>query len=232
MPPTNRKRSVPHLPARNGMSNLKFSLIIIVVFVVGVAVLFGISRWNNSTEASDAASTAVRDNSLRLSSAPGATVDFVEFLDFECEACGAVYPVVEQLREEYGDRVNFVIRYFPVQSHFNAERAARAVEAAAQQGALEPMYKRMYETQKEWGEQQVPMDDRFRGYAQELGLDMARYDAVYNDPATMERIEADRQDGIRLGVQGTPTFFVNGEQLEPQSFEDLRRALDDALAGR
>ena len=233
MPPRPRKRSAPSLPARNGTSNLRFSLIIIVVFVVGVAVLFGISRWNNPSENAEAASSiAVRDNSLRLSSAPGATVDFVEFLDFECEACGGVYPVIEQLRQEYGDRVNFVIRYFPVQSHFNAERAARAVEAAAQQGALEPMYKRMFETQREWGEQQVPMDDRFRGYAQELGLDMARYDAVYNDPATMDRIEADRQDGLQLGVQGTPTFFVNGEQLQPQSFEDLRRALDDALAGR
>jgi protein-disulfide isomerase len=224
-----RTRSTPSLPVKGGMSNLKFSLIIVVVFVVGVGTLFGISRFN-ADDTSDAAAVAVRENSLRLSTAPGATVDFVEFLDFECEACGAAYPAIEQLRQEYGDRVNFVIRYFPVQSHANAERAARAVEAAAQQGALEPMYKRMFETQAQWGEQQVPMDDRFRGYARDLGLDLVRFDVAYNDPATMDRIDADRNDGLSLGVQGTPTFFVNGERVTVQTFDDLRRAIDDALA--
>ncbi|BBF99051.1 MULTISPECIES: DsbA family protein [Pseudonocardia] len=230
---TARKRRNPTLPTTGGMSNRKFSLIIIAVFVVCVGVLFGISRYGaeDPSDPAAAASIAVRDNSLRLSGAPGATVDFVEFLDFECEACAAAHPAVEQLRADYAGRVNFVIRYFPIASHANAERAARAVEAAAQQGALEPMYKRMFETQIEWGEQQVPMDERFRGYARDLGLDLARFDATYDDPATMERIDADRQDGYTLGVRGTPTFFVNGERLEPESLDDLRRALDDALAG-
>jgi len=216
------------------MSNLRFSLIIVAVFVIGVGVLFAISRYGaeDASDPATAASIAVRDNSLRLNDAPSATVDFVEFIDFECEACGAAYPVIEQLRSEYSDRVNFVLRYFPIQSHFNAERAARAVEAATQQGALEPMYKKMFETQAEWGEQQTPMDDRFRGYARDLGLDLALFDATYDDPATMERIEADRQDGYTLGVQGTPTFFINGERLDPQSLDDLRGALDDALAER
>ena len=104
----------------------------------------------------------VRDNSRRLNTAPNSDVTLVEFLDFECEACRAAFPMVEQLRAEYGDRVNFVVRYFPIQSHFNAERAARAVEAAAQQGKFEPMYKKMYETQSQWGEQRTPADATFR----------------------------------------------------------------------
>lgn len=197
-----------------------------------MAVLFGLTRLGGDTpsNSSEAASVAVRDNSHRLSTAPGSEVTFVEFLDFECEACGAVYPAIEQLRQQYGDRVNFVIRYFPGPGHFNAEPAARAVEAAAQQGQLQAMYKLMFETQQEWGEQQVPMDGRFRGYAEQLGLDMARFDAAYNDPATLDRVLADRDDGLALGVQGTPTFFVNGEQLNPESYDDLTRALDDALA--
>lgn len=87
---------------------------------------------------------------------PDSDVNFVEFLDFECEGCKALYPVVEQLRAEYGDRVNFVIRYFPLKSHFNSERAALAVEAAAQQGQLEAMYKRMYDAQNEWGNNRRP----------------------------------------------------------------------------
>jgi protein-disulfide isomerase len=227
---TRNRTSSSDTPRR--LSNTTLSLIIAGLFVLVVAVLFGLARLGSDTpdNSSEAAAVAVRDNSHRLSTAPGATVNFVEFLDFECEACGAVYPAIEQLRQQYGDRVNFVIRYFPGTGHFNAERAARSVEAAAQQGRLVEMYKLMFETQEEWGEQQVPMDDRFRGYAEQLGLDMARYDAVYNDPATRERVLADREDGLALGVRGTPTFLVNGEQLTPKSYDDLTRALDDALA--
>lgn len=156
---------------------------------------------------------------------------FVEFLDFECEGCRAVYPAIEQLRAEYGDRVNFVLRYFPLRSHFNAQRAARAVEAAARQGQLEAMYQKMYETQPTWGEQQVPADDVFRGFAEQLGLDMGAFDAAYNDPATLERVQLDVADGAALGVQGTPTFFLNGERVEPRSYEDLTAALEKALRG-
>ncbi len=171
----------------------------------------------------------VRDNSRRLNTVPDSDVTFVEFLDFECEACRAAFPLVEQLRTEYGDRVNFVVRYFPIQSHFNAERAARAVEAAAQQDKFEPMYKKMYETQSQWGEQQTPADAIFRGFATELGIDMVAFDAAYNDPATLDRINMDVADGQALGVQGTPTIFLDGEEVKFKTYEDLSAAVDQAL---
>ena len=171
----------------------------------------------------------VRENSHRLNTVPDSDVTFVEFLDFECEACRAAFPLVEQLRSEYGDRVNFVVRYFPIQSHFNAERAARAVEAAAQQGKFEPMYKKMYETQSLWGEQRTPADETFRGFATQLGIDMAAFDEVYNDPATIDRINLDVADGKALGVKGTPTIFLDGNQVQFRSYEDLSAAVDQAL---
>ncbi|MCH9666818.1 MAG: DsbA family protein [Actinomycetia bacterium] len=171
----------------------------------------------------------VRENSHRLNTVPDSDVTFVEFLDFECEACRAAFPLVEQLRSEYGDRVNFVVRYFPIQSHFNAERAARAVEAAAQQGEFEPMYKKMYETQSLWGEQRIPADETFRGFAAELGIDMAAFDDAYNDPATIDRINLDVADGQALGVKGTPTIFLDGNQVQFRSYEDLSAAVDQAL---
>lgn len=175
-------------------------------------------------------SQVVRDDSHVLGEEGDSGVTFVEFLDFECEGCRAAYPAVEQLREDYAGRVTFVARYFPMPGHFNGERAARAVEAAAQQGKFENMYHRMYETQTEWGEQQTPHDDTFRGFAEDLGLDMEQWEADYNDPATAERIAKDMADGQALGVQGTPTFFVNGERLNPRTYEDLTDALDAALA--
>ncbi|MEQ7845718.1 DsbA family protein [Nocardioides kribbensis] len=156
-------------------------------------------------------------------------VTMVEFLDFECEACGAVYPAVEQLRAEYDGRVTFVARYFPLPGHVNAEPAARAVESAARQGEFEAMYQMMYETQAEWGESQDPKDDLFRSYAEDLGLDMQQYDADFASPEVAARVQRDVEDGMELGVQGTPTFYLDGELLQPRTYEDFTQALDEAL---
>ncbi|GAA0985681.1 Disulfide bond formation protein D [Nocardioides aquaticus] len=156
-------------------------------------------------------------------------VTMVEFLDFECEACGAVYPAVEQLRAEYDGRVTFVARYFPLPGHVNAEPAARAVESAARQGEFEAMYQMMYETQAEWGESQEPKDDLFRSYAEDLGLDMEQYDADFASPEVAARVQRDVDDGMELGVQGTPTFYLDGELLQPRTYEDFTQALDEAL---
>ncbi|MFL2002046.1 DsbA family protein [Microbacterium sp. A1-JK] len=154
----------------------------------------------------------------------------VEFLDFECEACGAFYPVIEQLREEYAGEINFAIRYFPLPGHFNAMNAAIAVEAAAQQDALEPMYSKMFETQEQWGEQQTSEEARFRSYAEELGLDMVAYDSAVADPATRARVEEDYNDARALGASSTPTFFLEGEQLQLTQLTDLTDAIDRAIA--
>lgn len=212
------------------------ALAVITILAVGVVLLTNSGSKGDDANRSEAAPTAdaggvqvVRDSSHRLNDLPDPKVTLVEFLDFECEGCRAAYPLVEELRNQYGDRVEFVIRYFPLSGHFNGERAARAVEAAAQQGQLEAMYRKMYETQSEWGEQRVPADDVFRGFATDLDLDMAAFDAAYNDPATLERIRVDQQDGEKLGVMGTPTFFVNGQQIALRRAEDLRTAVEDAL---
>jgi protein-disulfide isomerase len=205
--------------------------VIVAIVAVTVFVLVNRSDSDRPSEVSADTGTAqvVRENSHRLNTVPGAAVTFVEFLDFECEGCRAAYPVVEQLRTDYGDRVEFVLRYFPLSGHFNAERAARAVEAAAQQGQLEPMYHKMYETQAQWGEERTPADEVFRGFAAELGLDMAAFDVAYNDPATLERVRLDVNDGEALGVEGTPTFFINCEQIRLRGPDDLRNAIEDAL---
>lgn len=204
----------------------------VIIMIVGAGIY--LSAQNNDTATSSqagggAVGQLVRDSSHRLNIAPNGDVTFVEFLDFECEACRAAFPLVERLRADYGDRVNFVIRYFPIPSHFNAERAARAVESAGQQGKFEPMYKKMYETQAEWGEQQTPADSTFRGFATELGLDIAAFDAAYYDPATLDRVKVDVADGKALGVKGTPTFFLNGDKLKFTNYEDLSAAVEEAL---
>ena len=200
-----------------------------VIVAVGIVVL--LDRGSGAAEVSSepGAGEVVRADSHRLSNPPDASVTVVEFLDFECEGCRAAYPLVEELRAEYGGRVEFVMRYFPLSGHVNGERAARAVEAAAQQGKLEPMYRMMFDTQAEWGESKTPADGVFRGFAGELGLDLAAFDAAYADEATVERIRVDQRDGRALGVRGTPTFFVNGQEVPLRQADDLRDAVESAL---
>ena len=176
------------------------------------------------------AEVLVRPDSHRLGPPGTGQVTFVEFLDFECEGCRAAYPAVERLRAEYAGRVDFVARYFPLDSHLNAVPAAAAVEAASEQGRFESMYQRMYETQAQWGDQDVSHVETFRGFARDLGLDMARFDVDTTSPATQARVLADRADGDRAGVQGTPSFFIDNRRLEqPRGYADLKAAIDQAL---
>lgn len=214
--------------------NVILSIVLVAVFVAVVAVAVAVTRPPSGTGATDVAETSsavpvVREDSHVLSDAGAGAPVLVEFLDFECEACRAAYPFVEQLREEYAGELTFVVRYFPIPSHANAINAAVAVEAAAQQGEIDGMYARMFETQAEWGELQTSQADVFRGFAQEIGLEMDAYDAAIADPATLERVEQDQQDGIALGVQGTPTFFLDGELLQPASTEEFRARIDAAV---
>ncbi|MFC5288443.1 DsbA family protein [Actinokineospora guangxiensis] len=220
--------------------NAKVSLTVVAVVAAVVTLLVLFTRNDAptrqaSTDAAGAAPTIpasvlVRPDSHKLSTAADGKVTVVEFLDLECEACGAAYPHVEKLRAEYGDRITLVIRYFPLPGHLNAELAARAVEAAGKQGKLEPMYKKMYETQAQWGDQGVDHRDTFLGFARELGLDMATFERDLDDPTTVNRVRADLEDGVSVGVRGTPTFFINGVRFQgPPTYDGLKAEIDTAL---
>ena len=211
--------------------NMKISAALVATFVLTVAVLLGLDGGRSADPATAGDAALVREDSHRLSTAEDGRATLVEFLDFECEGCRAAYPFIEQLRQQYEGQVTFVARYFPMPGHANAENAAIAVEAAAEQGRFEDMYHRMYETQPEWGERQDSQAALFRTFAVDLGLDMAAYDAAVTDPATLERILRDREDGLALGVEGTPTFFLNGEKLEVNTTDEFIERIDAALAG-
>jgi protein-disulfide isomerase len=199
------------------------------LIVAVLASAFVISRAQPDATVDADTVTVVAENSHRLDTAPDGSVVFTEFLDFECEVCLAVHPYVEQLREEYPGRVTFVTRYFPIPAHKNSMNAAAAVEAAAQQGQFEAMYQRMFETQTQWGEQQDSKAAVFRGFADDLGLDLAAYDVAVADPATEARVQQDFDAGIALGVTGTPTIFLDDKQIELTSPDDLRAEVERAV---
>jgi protein-disulfide isomerase len=196
-------------------TNLKVTLSVLGAALAVLLLIVAV----NLTEPKPPAGAAevVREDSHRLSTAADGKVTVVEFLDFECEACGAAYPGVEKLRAEYGDRITYVVRYFPIASHPNAYNSAHAAEAAARQGKFEQMYVKLFDNQAAWGHTEESRAPVFEGYAAELGLDA-------------ERVESDAADGAALGVQGTPTFFVNGERFTEQpTYEALKAAVDKGL---
>ncbi|GAB2986784.1 DsbA family protein [Frigoribacterium salinisoli] len=211
--------------------------LIVTAAVVVTVIIFNSTRTDTAQPlAADptiapANAEVVRDDTRYLDQVEGDAVTVVEFLDFECESCAAMYPYVEQVREKYAGQINVAVRYFPIPSHRNSENAAVAVEAAAEQGQLEAMYGRMYETQAEWGEKQESEAALFRTFAEDLGLDMAAFDEAVADPATLERVVADRAEGTALGITGTPTFFVDGQMIELTAVDDLDKAVESAVAG-
>jgi protein-disulfide isomerase len=171
----------------------------------------------------------VRTDSHRLTAPAVEKAQLVEFLDFECEACRSIHPFVEELKQEFGDRITFVSRYFPLPAHPNSGTAALAVEAAAQQGKFEAMSAKMFETQAQWHGKPESQGPLFRTFAGDLGLDLAAFDAVVADEKTKERVRIDIADGRALGVTSTPTFFLNGEKLALTTKQDFRQKLADAV---
>ncbi len=159
-----------------------------------------------------------------------ALVTLVEYLDFECEACGAYHPLMKRLSEEYGDRVAFVSRYFPLPGHKNSMTAARAVEAAGKQDKYWEMYDALFQDQKSWSERPKADPQLFEGYAEKLGLDMGRFRQDVDSKETKERIERDRKAAEKLGAQGTPTFFLGSEKIKnPRGYEDFKSLLEKEL---
>ncbi|MBH0053679.1 thioredoxin domain-containing protein [Salinibacterium sp. SWN139] len=206
------------------------ALVAAFVFVYVTAKNADTDTASTSSDSSELAS-AVASDSNYVDDVGSDAVTIVEFLDFECGACGQFYPYVEALREVYDGDINYVVRYFPLPSHLNSMDAAIAAEAAAQQGEFEAMYHRLFETQGAWAGGTPPQTDAFRALAVELGLDMDAYDAAVADPATQARVEADFDAGVELGVNSTPTFFVNDEYIETSRLENLPEAVDAAVKG-
>lgn len=210
------------------------TIAVVVVLVVAALIYVLVNQSQAAPPSSgDGSSSAqlVRENSHVLDDGGEGAVTVVEFLDFECEACGSFYPIVEDLREQFAGEITYVVRYFPLPGHFNSKNAAIAAEAAAQQDRFEDMYHRLFETQAEWGEAQESRADLFRGFAEELGLDMVAYDAAVADPSTTERVDQDFEEGRALGVSSTPTFFVDGELAELQEWDDLEGLIQAAVSG-
>jgi protein-disulfide isomerase len=154
-----------------------------------------------------------------------AAVKIVEFTDFQCSACGGMYPVLEEVLKSYGNRVYFELRNFPlVALHPNAFQAAQAAAAANAQGKFWPYIDFLFKNQS-------ALDvDSLKMYATQVGLDRKRFDADFESGKFDADIRRDMEEGQVYGIEGTPTIFINGMLLTTLSADGLREAIDKQLA--
>jgi protein-disulfide isomerase len=218
-------------------------LLALIAVVVVVAAVLGARYYRESVQGerrggANADGPLVRPDSPALGPAD-APVTLVEFLDPECESCGAFSPTVKRILKDYDGRIRLVVRYMPF--HPNSVLAATVTEAAGEQGKYWEMQELLFRRQSEWGEihghgghaapppRREPPAVLFERYAAELGLDVEKIRAAVAQNRYAPKVERDRRDGQSLGVTKTPTFFVNGRQLARFSQQDLRALIEDEL---
>lgn len=160
-----------------------------------------------------------------------APVTIEMFSDFQCPQCARSDPMLKKLKSEFGDKVRFVFRHFPMEKHQNAILAACAAEAAARQKHFWEMADALYRTQWMWGEAPAPriaLIDR----AKELGLNVPQFEEDLDKTELRERISADQDRGQALGVKSTPWVFINGYSVPNAEFNEsgIRAAIQKALA--
>jgi protein-disulfide isomerase len=204
-----------------------------VVIAATLGVLTVANNANRISTPTVAGETLIRSDSPTMGNL-SAKVTLVEFLDPECEACGAIHPLVKELKFKYQKDMRFVVRYMPL--HGNSVLAASAMEAAGEQGKYWEYMDIVYRAQSEWAPPhdgsppKILARDAFIQYAGYLNLDKAAFIKSMDDPKHAVKITRDRTDAIAAGVQATPTFFLNGTKLEVRTRDDLEAAIVRAIA--
>lgn len=159
--------------------------------------------------------------------AENAQVTIVEWSDFQCPFCNRVVPTLDQIQKEYGDKVRIVFKHLPLDIHPDAKAAHAAAEAAHRQGKFWAMHDRIFTNQRDL------RPETLEQYAKEIGLDLARYRKDVAAADVQARIAADMAQGEKLGVSGTPAFFINGRNLSgAQPFPNFKRMIDEALEAK
>lgn len=152
-----------------------------------------------------------------------AAVTIVAFTDYQCPSCASIHPALERLVKEHAGKVRLVTRDFPLTQHADAFKAAEAAEAAREQGKYWEYIHVLMGNQSSLGV------EKLKSFAGELGLDRARFDSALDSGKFTEMVQRDVEDGMKLGLKGTPSLFINGRRVTAQSYEDLKASVDAAL---
>lgn len=200
----------------------------LIIMAVIITAFVGIFIFSSSS--SEQGEVGALSNHVKGSNAKN--VELVVYEDFQCPACGAFEPIVSEVVNKYIDDIQYRFRHFPIDTiHPNARAASRAAEAAGNQGKFFEMYDILFARQQQWSDSQNAKSI-FDTYAQEIALNIDQFNEDFGSETTNSTINADKQEGNDRGVSGTPTFFLNGEQLdnnEIQTVEDFSKKIEEAI---
>ena len=198
-----------------------------VIIGVLMVVLIGGSVWYSNT-VSKTYNEGV-EVKAHIKGGENAAVTLVEYSDFQCPACGAFQPVLNEVLAQYGDKIRFEYKHFPlVQIHPFAEPAARAAEAAGQQGKFFEYADMLFAKQAEWSKASNPTGF-FTRYATELGLDMDLFAKHQKSSVLSDNVRAQMAEARGLGLTGTPSFYLNGVKMENATYEDFKAQIEAAV---
>lgn len=184
-----------------------------VVIILIVVIIFGIIKLSKqgTNTSSDPFEITANDHLKGNKNAP---VTLIEYSDFQCPACASYFPFIKKLEQDFPDNLRIVYRHFPLTSiHPYAVTAAKAAEAADQQGRFWEMHDIIFQNQTKWSQEPNP-EKTFESYAELLNLDMNKYKEDFNSNIIQRKINSDRAQALRLNLQGTPSFFLDGNKLE------------------
>lgn len=194
----------------------------------GVALLLLLGSFVISKQATEKANEGVSVET-HIKGNPDAQVRLVEYSDFQCPACAQFFPYVEEIMNQYGDQIALEYRHFPlINIHPYAVPAAIAAEAAGQQGKFWEMHNKLFEEQSVWSRSNN-REAYFIQYAEELGLDVDLFKQHLGSSVIADAVKASYQDAVAKGLRSTPTFFLNGEQMTYETFEDFVSLIEAAV---
>lgn len=197
-----------------------------VVIGVLVAVMLGGSIWYSGQVGQEGNEGITFEPHYKGN--PDAAVTLVEFSDFQCPACAAFQPVLDEIVAQFGDSLKIEFKHFPLPIHSLAEPAARAAEAAGQQDAFFEFHDLLYANQQTWANSPNPTG-MFTQYAEELGLDLEKFKVQSRASMIKDRVREDLQEARSLGLTGTPSFFLNGERMSFQTYEEFINQISAAI---
>lgn len=203
------------------------------IFILTVVLLFGgiffLSRGSStSTPASNGPVLQIDYSKGQKIGSDSAKVKLVEFSDLQCPACFAAESFVKRIREAYPQEVLVIYRHFPLPQHSHGREAAYLAESAGEAGKFWQMHDKLFETQAQWSAL-TDATPFFLDLAKQLGLDENKVKQEISTDIFKAKIDAEVADGNRLGVNSTPSFFLNGRKLNLQNFSDMITAVENEL---